>query len=81
MHYMHNMHNMLAMCNIYNMHYMHNMHNMLDMCNMYNMHYMHNMPGESLLILRISKGIVPVLPTGTSGNLPSMEDSGMTYKT
>ncbi len=38
-------------------------------------------PGKSAASLRISYGIVPVLPTGTSGNLPSMEDTGIKYKT
>ena len=36
---------------------------------------------KSAASLRISYGIVPVLPTGTRGNLPSMEDTGITYKT
>ncbi len=38
-------------------------------------------PGKSAASLRISYGIVPVLPTGTRGNLSSMEDTGITYKT
>ena len=38
-------------------------------------------PVKSADSLCISKGIVPVVPTGTSGSRPSMEDTGMTYKT
>jgi hypothetical protein len=38
-------------------------------------------PGTLAASLCISYGIVPVLPTGTRGNLPSMEDTGITYKT
>ncbi len=40
-------------------------------------------PGMSQASLCISYGIVrvPVLPTGTRGSLPSMEDTGITYKT
>ena len=38
-------------------------------------------PGKSADSLRISKGIVPVCPTGTSGIRPSMEETGMTYNT
>ncbi len=38
-------------------------------------------PGMSAASLRISYGIVPVLPTGTRGSLPSMEDTGITYRT
>ena len=30
---------------------------------------------------RISKGMVPVSPSGTSGRRPSIEDTGMTYNT
>ena len=37
-------------------------------------------PGNSADSLRISNGIVPVDPTGTTGWIPSMEDTGMTYK-
>jgi hypothetical protein len=38
-------------------------------------------PGMLVASLRISYGIVPVLLTGTRGSLPSMEDTGITYKT
>jgi hypothetical protein len=38
-------------------------------------------PGMSAASLRISYGIVPVLLTGTRGSRPSMEDTGITYKT
>ncbi len=34
-------------------------------------------PGKSAASHRISYGIVPVLPTGTRGSLPSMEDTGI----
>ncbi len=34
-------------------------------------------PGISAASLRISYSIVPVLPTGTRGSLPSMEDTGI----
>ena len=38
-------------------------------------------PGKSADSLRMSKGIVPVSPSGTSGRRPSMEETGMTYNT
>ncbi len=37
--------------------------------------------GKSAASFLISYGIVPVLQTGTRGSLPSMEDTGITYKT
>ena len=38
-------------------------------------------PGKSAVSRRMAKGIVPVAPTGTRGRRPSMEDTGITYKT
>ena len=38
-------------------------------------------PGKSSDSRRMAKGIVPVAPTGTRGRHPSMEDTGITYKT
>ena len=38
-------------------------------------------PGKSADSRRMAKGIVPVAPTGTRGRRPSMEDTGITYKT
>ncbi len=38
-------------------------------------------PGKSAASRRMAKGIFPVAPTGTSGRRPSMEDTGITYKT
>ena len=38
-------------------------------------------PGKSADSRRMVKGIVPVAPTGTRGRRPSMEDTGITYKT
>ena len=38
-------------------------------------------PGKSAVSRRMTKGIVPVAPTGTRGRSPSMEDTGITYKT
>ncbi len=37
--------------------------------------------GRSVSYHNIWKGIVPVLPIGTRGSRPSMEDTGTTYKT
>ncbi len=37
--------------------------------------------GKSAVSRRMAKGIVPVAPTGTRGRRPSMEDTGITYKT
>ena len=38
-------------------------------------------PEKSADSRRMAKGIVPVAPTGTRGRRPSMEDTGITYKT
>ena len=38
-------------------------------------------PGKSAVSRRMAKGIVPVAPTGTRGRRPSMEETGITYKT
>ena len=38
-------------------------------------------PGKSAVSRRMAKGIVPAAPTGTRGRRPSMEDTGITYKT
>ncbi len=38
-------------------------------------------PLKAYVSLLIWKGVVQVLPTGTRGNHPSMEDTGMMYKT
>ena len=38
-------------------------------------------PGKSADSWRMAKGIVPVAPTRTIGRRPSMEDTGITFKT
>jgi hypothetical protein len=44
-------------------------------------HLSQKAPGMSADSRRMAKGIVPVAPTGTRGRRPSMEDTGITYKT